>query len=503
VAVADELDLLADQLTETTDRYPTPGALARAIEPRTVQTPALDLLDQALIDSADGTAPRLLFTMAPQEGKSQRVSRWFVLWLLLRNPDLRIGIVSYSDALARRWGRQVRNDIESHPELGLTVRRDTRAANEWQLEGHDGGVVTVGIGGSLTGRPLEALILDDLLKGRKEADSEIERENVKDFWRTTGSMRLAEDAPVVSVSTRWHEDDFTGWQLAEDPDGWRYINIPALAEHKPEQGETDPLGRQPGEWMASARGRTIRGWLRRKRDAGARGFAALFQGKPSPAEGNILKRGWWQYSPVPRAVQKADGSWWAIGATQVIQSWDLAFKDNKTSDWVVGQVWARRGSKAWLLDQVRDHMDLPTTLDAIKALSAKWPQARLKLIEDKANGPAVIQSLRGVIGGIVPVTPKDSKVARASAVSPFIEGGDVELPAPAHAPWVAGFVDECAGFPNGTHDDQVDTATQALERLLLGGDASGDFMDELVREGRAGDVPIESLRMPLNLVGRG
>lgn len=456
--------------------------LAKAIAPRTVQTPALDVLDQALLDARAGKHPRLIFTMPPQEGKSQRVSRTFPLWLLLQDPELRIAVVSYADRLARRWGRAVKNDIIGNPHLGLTIRRDTSAANEWQLQGHEGGMITVGLEGGLTGRPVDVLIIDDPFPDQKAADSETYRENVKEWWRTTGSNRLGETAIVILVQTRWHEDDLAGWLLAEHADDWRHINIPALADHDPSKGETDVLGRKPGEWMLSARGRSIRGWLRRKKDAGSRGFLALFQGRPAPAEGGILKRAWWQYSPIPRAVQRANGSWYAIGADQVIQSWDMAFEDADKNDWVVGQVWGKRGTKVWLLDQVRDHLDLPATCDAVKALSAKWPQAKLKLIEKKANGPAVIQSLRGVIGGIVPVNPTESKEARAAAVSPFIEGGDVELPTPARAPWVADFVNEAAAFPNATHDDQVDACTQALARLLLESSDAGDFMNELSHE---------------------
>lgn len=492
------LDLI-DEVIELRDRkaqrerrrarriYHTPGSIAKATAPATIETPALEVLDQALIDAQTGKAPRLIFTMPPQEGKSQRVSRAFPLWLLVQNPNLRIAVVSYSDRLARRWGRAVRNDITGNPHFGLTVRRDTAAADEWQLEGHDGGMVTVGIQGGLTGRPVDVLIIDDPFPDQKSADSEVYRETVKDWWRTVGSARLPEHAIVIVVQTRWHEDDLAGWLLAEQPDVWRHINIPAIADHDPANGEVDVLGRAVGEWMLSARGRTTKGWEQRRRDAGSRGFLALYQGRPAPAEGGILKRAWWQYSPLRRCIQRGDGSWWAIGATVVIQSWDMAFKDADANDWVVGQVWAKRGTKVWLLDQVRDHLDLPATCDAVKALSAKWPQAKLKLIEDKANGPGVIQSLRGVVGGIVAVTPKDSKEGRASAVSPFIEAGDVELPAPAHAPWVGDFVNECASFPNATHDDQVDACTQALARLLLETSDAADYMNQLTAERGDGD----------------
>jgi len=145
----------------------------------------------------------------------------------------------------------------------------------------------------------------------------------------------------------------------------------------------------------------------------------------------------------------------------------MAFKDTKASDYVVGQVWASRGADAFLLDQVRGRWDFPETQRQVKQLAAKWPDALLKIVEDKANGTAVLASLRRTVPGLVPETPTESKVARASAVSPLVEAGNVHLPSPELAPWVGDFIEETAGFPNGTHDDQVDAMSQALKRLIL------------------------------------
>jgi len=147
-----------------------------------------------------------------------------------------------------------------------------------------------------------------------------------------------------------------------------------------------------------------------------------------------------------------------------IQSWDCAFKDLETSDFVVGQVWGRIGSIYFLGDQVRARMDCPTTVKAICTLTQKWPKTYAKLIEDKANGSAVIQMLTNEIPGIIPVNPEGGKIARAAAISPFVEAGNVYLPHPAYAPWVTDFIEECAAFPNGAHDDQVDAMTQAILR---------------------------------------
>ena len=165
----------------------------------------------------------------------------------------------------------------------------------------------------------------------------------------------------------------------------------------------------------------------------------------------MFKRTWWRYwRPAhlelpPILVRLPNGEVEKIVAValpaqfdQVAQSWDLAFKDLSTSDYVVGQVWAARGADRFLLDQRRERMDMPRTLNAIRAMSAKWPQATAKLVEDKANGPAVIASLRHEIEGLIAVNPEGGKQARAAAVSPQIEAGNVYLPHPDIAPWVEG-----------------------------------------------------------------
>jgi hypothetical protein len=150
--------------------WATPGGLAAEIDPRTVQTPALDLIDAELVRLADTPDGRLIISMPPQEGKSIRVGKIFPAWMLKQHPDTRIIAASYGHALARRNGRGIRDLIMSHTELGLTVRDDLSAQHEWQLAGHEGGVYAVGIGGALTGRPGDLLIIDDPIKDRQEAD---------------------------------------------------------------------------------------------------------------------------------------------------------------------------------------------------------------------------------------------------------------------------------------------------------------------------------------------
>lgn len=448
----------------------TPGELALALDPRTNQTPALDLIDAALVDVAEGRCDRLMISMAPQEGKSERTSRRFPTWMLAKYPWLRIAIVSYAHGLARRWGKRIRDDIDEHTDaLGITVDPTSSAADEWGLLGHDGSVYCVGIKGALTGKPVDLLVLDDPYRDGEQADSEAWRETVEDWWTEVAVPRLGPGVACVLIQTRWRHDDLSGWlQRRDDGINWRVINIPAKADHDPEKGETDVLGREPGEYMISARGRSRKQWEQRKREVGSRTWEALFQGRPTPAAGNIFHREWFTTHAYeqPQWTER-DGVVNALGFDEIITSWDLTFKNTEGTDYVCGQVWGRRGVEAWLLDQVHDRMDFVTTCAKVRELAAKWPQSVAKLVEDKANGPAVINQLRRTVGGLIPIEPDGSKEARAAAVSPLVESGNVHVPAPELAPWVGNLIEEAVGFPRAAHDDRVDAMSQALNRLLI------------------------------------
>ena len=265
-------------------------------------------------------------------------------------------------------------------------------------------------------------------------------------------------------NTRWHDDDLAGRLIRYSAQPWEVLNIAAQCVTP----STDPLGRAAGEYMISARGRDTHDWEVRKAEAGPRMWSALFQGDPQPDVGGILQRGWWQpYAQLPLVVDE-HGRHWLTGFDEVIQSWDLTFgTKSEDADYVVGQTWARRGAQVYLVDQVRDRLDYPEQVAAVEAARGKWPQVSAVLIEAKANGQAVISTLSQRVPGIIPITPTDSKITRTKAISPFVAARTVHIPDPALPvnAWVAGYVEECAAFPTGTHDDQVDTTTQALSWL--------------------------------------
>jgi predicted phage terminase large subunit-like protein len=183
----------------------------------------------------------------------------------------------------------------------------------------------------------------------------------------------------------------------------------------------------------------------------------------------IFKRGKWRFH-VGRVWQQDfnAGVFHVAPGSLIVQSWDCAFKDLDTSDYVVGQVWEISWPNAYLIDQVHDKLDFTATCAAIQGKRAKWPQTGAILIEDKANGPAVISVLRQTVPGLIAINPgQDSKVSRAQATTPFIEGGNVFLPEPGVESWVEEFIEECVAFPNGPHDDQVDAMTQLLRHVFL------------------------------------
>lgn len=406
---------------------------------------------QALIEDRLGKQI-LVLQMPPQHGKSQSITETLPSWYLGKYPDRRVIEASYGDDLAQRFGRRNKDKIERFGKqlFGIELSKKTASATEFELSNGIGSMISRGIMSGITGQPADLIIIDDPIKNRQEADSEIYRDRLWEEWLNSLKTRLSASGKVILIMTRWHEDDLAGRIIKEEGDKVEVINLPCEAE------EDDQLGRRPGDALFPEIGKD-KAWLddfkrSYQTSEGKRAWLALFQGRPTAEEGNMIKRHWWKFY---RQAPEMD---------EIIQSWDCTFKDSDGTDYVVGQVWGRKGVDKYLLDLVRDRMDLPATMAAIQTLSNKWPRALLKLVEDKANGPAVIQLLKTKVSGLVAVNPEGGKVARASAVSPDIEAGNVYLPE--DAPWVHDFIEECSSFPNGKHDDQVDAMTQALNRLI-------------------------------------
>ena len=424
-------------------------------------------------------SPRLILTMPPRHGKSQLVSKHFPSWCFGVDPNLSIISSSYSDSLSKRINKDVQNIIETDtyhrifPRTSLSqksvqVRREftrkmrkrssIRTMDLFEIPGYSGSFRSTGIGGGITGMGCDILCIDDPFKDRKSADSPTVRQTVWDWYTSTAYTRLSPGGGVLVTVTRWHEDDLVGRLLdamsQEGSDQWTVINYPAIAEK-------DEKHRKVGEALHPDR-YPLDMLNRIKKNIGSYDWEALYQQHPSPRGGGIFKKEWIKHwTTLPRVFDRS------------IQSWDMTFKGTDSSDNVSGQSWARVGGNFYLLDNDTGKKDFVSQIRSMQRMSSKWPETIEKVVEDKANGPAIITALGSKIPGIVPYTPRGSKQARAYSVSPLFEAGNVYLPPmDSDHPWVKGFVDELLAFPNAPHDDQVDAMTQALDVLATSGGSS-------------------------------
>jgi predicted phage terminase large subunit-like protein len=433
------------------------------------QTPRhLKLINEKLVQVASGQITRLIVEGPPRHGKSWLVSKYFPPWFIGTHPDQRIIFTTYEAEFAAKWGLASKSLLEEHGKrvFGVQLNPDSAAAARWDLLGHEGGMVSVGTGGPVTGKGANVFIIEDPIKNAEQANSPAQRESLWTWFQSVAFTRLEPGAAIIVMGARWHEDDVTGRLLASG-EPWEVVRLPAIAE------DDDLLGRLPGEALWPER-YSVEDLEAIKRTVGSYVWAALYQQSPVPVGGNIIQRSWFRYwQPKdsdfpPVRVRLPDGSVIEQHAVtlpeldELVQSWDLSFKESTSSDYVVGQVWGFKKADRYLLDQDRARMDFPKTLQAFRQLTAKWPRATRKLVEEKANGAALIASLNHEIPGIIPINPTIDKVSRVHAVTPQIESGNVYIPHPHYKPWVENFIAECVSFPSAKYDDAVDSLTQAL-----------------------------------------
>lgn len=436
--------------------YTTPGYLMGWVHQE-----ICDRLDKFLDDVVNHRSPRLIICMPPRSGKSQIVSRAFPAYAFGRHPDLSVIATSYSSDLSSRFSRDVQRYIDSEqyakvfPGTRLSVKGESgylRTSEFFEVVNHKGSYRSAGVGGGITGMGADCLLVDDVVKDRQAANSQTVRDSTWDWYTSTAYTRLSPGGGVIVMLTRWHLDDLVGRLLEQEREGgekWQIINYPAIAEQ-------DEPHRKTGEALHPER-YPIDALLRIKQAVGSNDWNALYQQHPVPATGSIFKREWIQH-------WSADSLPTGFEATCI--SWDMTFKDSDKSDYVVGQVWGRKNGAFYLLDQVRGQWSFVQSLNQVQMLAEKYPRIMRKLIEDKANGSAIIDALKDVVPGITPVTPKESKEARASAITPLFEAHNVYLPPPDRFPWVKdALIPELLTFPSGAHDDQVDSLSQALSHL--------------------------------------
>lgn len=395
----------------------------------------------------------LVISTPPQHGKSMTITETLPSWYLGRHPKHKVLEISYSDDFAERFGRRNRQKIKEYGGkiFGISLAESPNTAKNFELSNNEGGMQSNGALSGVTGNKCNLMIIDDPIKTMVEAASETTRNKLWEEWLNSWTSRMRPDGVIIIIMTRWHEDDLAG-RVIENTRNCEVINLPVEAE------ENDPLGREVGEPLCPEIGKDA-DWLEDFKanmvgQEGSRTWNALYQGHPVALEGNLIKREWWRYYESKDLPEMQD---W-------LMSVDAAFKDGDQNDFVAIQVWGKVNGDMYLIDAVKKHLDMPSTIREILRLRGMYKKCYITLIEDKANGTAIIKYLRTEIGGVIPVQPDGGKVARVNAIAGAIESGNVHVPSDKR--FTPDFVDEFSSFPNGKHDDQVDCCSQALNRFI-------------------------------------
>ena len=457
----------------------------------------LEAVERYVATEGEEGIGRLMVFMPPRHWKSTTTSVLFPTYVLGRNPDMRIGITSYNGKLAMGFSRRARNHLMGNPYRALfgdrsasevaevEVSEQSRSVEEWNIEGTRGGVMAAGVGGGITGRGFNLLIVDDPHKDREDAESQARRNTIWGWWTSTARTRIEKGGAVVVIQTRWHCDDLSGrliTQMIEDPDAdqWEILCLPAIAEDwaqgiDPDEVEralrdgwfmsVDPLGREPGEALCAEMFDLE--YFRPIRANSGYDWAALYQQRPIKLAGKMIK---------VAGIQ-------VIGADEVpdevkpVRYWDLAVSGRKKADFVCGAMCGRdRQGRFFIMD--------------VRRMPGPWADARPKIRNVMlADEMGVIQGVEisGQQGGyyqefkrdallmtrpIAPVNPRGNKESRAQLWATRIEDDMVFM---VRGPWNEEFKGEAAAFPNGRHDDQVDAVSGAWQMLSSGWKEAGSY----------------------------
>ena len=462
----------------------------------------IDAISEHLEAVTNGHIQNLIINIPPRHTKSLLVNVFWFTWTWTVDPSKRWLFSSYAENLSIRDSIKCRRVINSIWYQGLwgSVFKLTGDQNMKSRFENDktGFRLSTSVGGLGTGEGGDVLVVDDPHK-TDEAESDAIRSATLNWWDKTMSTRLNDPSTgsKVIIMQRLHEEDLAGhimrtMEQVEDAEQYETLILPAEYDGNTRVtsiGFSDPRT-QFGELLNPDRfdQKTINNL---KVSLGSYGASGQLQQNPAPLAGGIFKRHWWRFwyprggEVTPHRFKMEDGTWYEYPQIElpydlhIAQSWDCTFKGQADSDYVVGQVWGRKGSDAFLLDQVRGQMTFNRTLQAFKNLTNKWPESGSKLIEDKANGPAVIQTLQGQVAGVVAVNPQGDKTSRAIAAAPFIEAGNIYLPHPNFSPWVKDFITRFAKFPKTRYDDEVDSLSQIMARWapsLSGAQGSFNYM---------------------------
>jgi len=450
------MDQNTPDAAETVRSTLTPGLFARtASQERWLMAPHLAYLDRALHQAVTTGSKRLIVMMPPRHGKSELCSRYLPAWYLGTFPDHRVMLGSYEADFAASWGRKARTLLEMHGWMfGVSVSKASSAANRWDLQGREGGMQTAGVGGPFTGKGANLLIIDDPIKGHEEANSPVQREKVWDWWRANAYTRLEPGAIAVVIQTRWHSEDLAGRILGnaeETGEPWTVIRLPALAE------ENDPLGRAVDEPLWPER-------FNREHLDGIRGtqgsywWSAMYQQRPVPREGGLFQREWFEIVPcLPDGVRRA------------VRAWDKAGTAGG-GDYSAGVLIAQDRGLYFVVHVTRGQWSSWHRNNMMATTAAADDQRgipRLDIWVEQEPGSGGKESAEFTVRMLAGYTVRAERATgdKETRWGPFAaqcEAGNVKL---VRGVWNSSFLDELCAAPHGSHDDQIDAAALAFNKL--------------------------------------
>jgi predicted phage terminase large subunit-like protein len=425
----------------------------------------------ALDRVVSGECKRLMIAMPPRHGKSQMGSYLFPAYLMGKKPDSKLIVGSHTAELAQRFGRMIRNLVEDEryseifPEMKLSV--DSKAAGRWNTA-HGGEAFFIGKGGAMTGRGGDVVVLDDILD-EQDAVSDTAMENTWEWYTSGPRQRLQPNGAIIIINTRWKTDDLSGRLLRQQgqlkSDQWEILEFPAILP------SNTPLW--PEYWNLDELEKV-------KMSIGLKKWNAQWQQQPTNDDGAVLKREWWR-------KWKHDEP---PSCEYVLQTMDTAYSKKETADFSVIATWgvfypsADGGPALILLSVQKGRWDFPELKRVARSEYQYWQPDNV-LIEAKATGTPLQQELRKMGIPVTMYSPGgrrtgQDKVSRANAVAPILESGMVWYPEGEE--FAQDLVEECAAFPNGTNDDQVDVTVMALMRFRQGNFVKLDDDDESERE---------------------
>ena len=421
----------------------------------------LQAIAAALTDVINGKNHRLIITVPPRSLKSICASVALPAFVLGQDPTRNLICVSYSEVLSRKHGNDCRALMHSpmyrriFPRTRISPSKDT----ETEIKTTAGGSrLTTSVGGTLTGRGGNMLIIDDPLKPQ-DAQSESTRESVKQWYSNTLLSRLdhKSEGSIIVVMQRLHPDDLVGHLLEQG--GWQHLNLPAIAETDCSiaLGNNRYHFRRIGDLLHPERENEA-ALHELKTAMGSMEFSAQYQQAPVPLGGNLIKWSWFKFYNAPPSPRAGD---------TIIVSWDTAMSSNQLADFSACVVLLVRGETVYVLDIIRARLEYPDLKRAVILHHRRWRQAGVAynlLIENKGSGLSLVQDLYRENIHAIGVDPDGDKIMRMAAQTAPIEAGAVHLPL--NAPWLDEFKKEVLSFPKGRHDDQIDALSQGLQRAF-------------------------------------